>query len=548
LILLYLIEIKALFSYQIRSLTSQQYMKGHTKVQLGMLILRTLLNRSARGEGLLKSCMTASGLFKNSVLTETLAPISRRAISYSFYLIICLLFSGCSQPELSQLEKIKQRGILKVVTRNSPTTYYEVADGFAGVEYELAKGFADYLGVELELVVSDNLKEITDLVNTQQVDIAAAGLSVTKERQKHLRFAPSYDQITSKLVFKQGKTWPRNISQLDGELRVVAHSAYSQALLALKKDTPQLHWSETSEQTAEELLMMVLDETIDYTIVDSSELQLNRRFHPELAVAFTVGKPQSLAWALAKIDDYSLFSEVLDYFGLQNEIGKISQLQEKYYGHTEKFDYVGARQFHRATQKKLDEYKELFIESAGDDLDWRLLAAVSYQESHWKPRAKSPTGVRGMMMLTLNTAKQLGIKNRLDPEQSIIGGAEYLRKVMKRVPDRISDPDRTWFALAGYNVGWGHVEDARIITQQQGADPDKWADVKERLPLLQKKRWYKKTKHGYARGAEPVKYVNNIRRYYEVLVWQDEELPNEPFDDLSEETEEDKTLVADNQD
>ncbi|MCW9016578.1 MAG: transglycosylase SLT domain-containing protein, partial [Kangiellaceae bacterium] len=150
---------------------------------------------------------------------------------------------------------------------------------------------------------------------------------------------------------------------------------------------------------------------------------------------------------------------------------------------------------------------------------------------------------RGMMMLTLRTAKQLGISNRLDPKQSIEGGAKYFRKVKKRVPDRIVEPDRTWFALAGYNVGWGHVEDARIITQQQGADPDKWSDVKERLPLLQKKKWYKKTKHGYARGAEPVRYVTNIRRYYDVLVWLDEE-QMDPLPDTPESEQEEGTLVA----
>ena len=326
-------------------------------------------------------------------------------------------------------------------------------------------------------------------------------------------------------------------------MRVVAHSSYSQELLELKPQYPELHWSETTEQTAEELLMMVLDETIDYTIVDSTELDLNRRFHPELAVAFTVGKPQTLAWAFPQSADYSLFTKVIEFFGEQNAKGKIAQLQEKYYGHVEKFDYVGARQFHHAAQNKLEPYKDYFVESAGEDIDWRLLAAQSYQESHWKPKAKSPTGVRGMMMLTLRTAKQLGISNRLDPKQSIEGGAEYFRKVKKRVPDRIVEPDRTWFALAGYNVGWGHVEDARIITQQQGADPDKWSDVKERLPLLQKKKWYKKTKHGYARGAEPVRYVTNIRRYYDVLVWLDEE-QMDPLPDTPESEQEEGTLVA----
>ena len=476
---------------------------------------------------------------------NTAMPGKAKRAKLAFVLLISaatLVTSSCSETKLSHLEQIQERGVLKVITRNSPTTYYESADGMAGVEYELAEAFAKSLGVKTEYTVSDNLQTISEAVNSGSADMAAAGLSVTQEREKNLRFAPYYQTITTKLVFKQGKKWPRNIAQLDGELRVVAHSAHSQELLALKQTHTNLHWTETTEQTSEELLMMVLDETIDYTIVDSTELSLNRRFHPELAVGFTLGEPQNLAWAFATNDDYSLFSKAIDFFGQQRTEGSIAQLNEKYYGHVEKFDYVGARRFHQATDEKLGQYRDWFVESAEDDLDWRLLAAISYQESHWKPKAKSSTGVRGMMMLTLRTAKQVGISNRLDPKQSIHGGAKYLRKVLSRVPKRIQDPDRTWLALAGYNVGWGHVEDARIITQRQGGDPDKWADVKERLPLLQKSKWYKKTKHGYARGSEPVHYVDNIRRYYDVLVWQSEENQEQPVSPLDGEVEE--TMIA----
>lgn len=500
-------------------------------------------------------CLNAINIKKFRNMNKNLHNSKTQIISIvairRFCKLICLslIFSlfSCSQPTLPHLEQIKKRGVLKVITRNSPSTYYESSDGTAGVEFELVKAFAEFLGVTAEFIIEDDLKKIIEAVRSGEVDFAAAGLTITKEREKQLRFAPAYQTITSKLVFKQGKKWPRNIEQLEGELRVVAHSSYAQSLLELKKTHPSLHWSETNTQTAEELLMMVLDETIDYTIVDSTELALNRRFHPELAVAFTLGEPQGLAWAFSLTDDYGLFTKSIEFFGEQKALGNIAYLNEKYYGHIEKFDYVGARKFHQATDKKLGQYKDWFVESAEDDLDWRLLAAISYQESHWKPKAKSPTGVRGMMMLTRRTAKQVGVTNRLDAEQSIHGGARYLRKVLSRVPKRIPEPDKTWFALAGYNVGWGHVEDARIITQKQGADPDKWADVKERLPLLQKKKWYKNTKYGYARGSEPVHYVDNIRRYYDVLVWQDEEnqdLPDEqPSDPMEFNPEE--TLIAD---
>jgi membrane-bound lytic murein transglycosylase F len=141
------------------------------------------------------------------------------------------------------------------------------------------------------------------------------------------------------------------------------------------------------------------------------------------------------------------------------------------------------------------------------------------------------------MMLTRSTAKQVGVTNRLEPEQNIRGGAKYLAKLVKRIPDRIPQPDRTWLALAAYNVGWGHVNDARIITEQQGASPDKWADVKKRLPLLIKKRYYRKTRYGYARGDVAVKYVDNIRRYYDALVWLDENNALEPEPESEPESE-----------
>jgi len=202
-------------------------------------------------------------------------------------------------------------------------------------------------------------------------------------------------------------------------------------------------------------------------------------------------------------------------------------LLERHYGHVSDFDYVGTRTYMRHIEQRLPEYRPHFEEAVADkDIDWRLLAAVAYQESHWNPKAVSPTGVRGMMMLTRTTANDLGVDRRTDPRQSIDGGSRYLKYLLDRIPERIQGRDRLWLALAAYNIGYGHMEDARIITQQRGGDPDKWMDVKESLPLLHKRKWYSKTKNGYARGNEAVRYVENIRSYYDILVWMIER--NEP--------------------
>jgi membrane-bound lytic murein transglycosylase F len=157
-------------------------------------------------------------------------------------------------------------------------------------------------------------------------------------------------------------------------------------------------------------------------------------------------------------------------------------------------------------------------------MDWRLLAAIGYQESYWNPQAVSPTGVRGLMMLTQPTAKHLGVSNRVDPGQSIDGGSHYIRTLIDKMPSPIKEPDRTWMALAAYNVGINHLEDARMITRRRGRDPNRWKDVKESLPLLSRRTWFKKTKHGYARGIEPVRFVTRIRAYYDVLVKIDSEI------------------------
>ena len=187
---------------------------------------------------------------------------------------------------------------------------------------------------------------------------------------------------------------------------------------------------------------------------------------------------------------------------------------------TDRFDYIQARVFIEHIETRLPQYRHWFREAAAEiGVDWRLLAAVGYQESHWDPAATSPTGVRGLMMLTEETARSLNVADRLDPRASIFGGARYFVWIRNQIPARILEPDRTWFTLAAYNVGMGHLEDARILTQMHGKNPDSWNDVREHLPLLTQAKWYSRVKRGYARGWEPVRYVENIRGYMDILDW-----------------------------
>ncbi|MCU7888937.1 MAG: membrane-bound lytic murein transglycosylase MltF, partial [Candidatus Thiodiazotropha sp. (ex Lucinoma aequizonata)] len=238
-------------------------------------------------------------------------------------------------------------------------------------------------------------------------------------------------------------------------------------------------------------------------------------------IGFDLTEPQPLAWAMAQAEDDSLYKAMEEFFTRIREDGTLSQLIERHYGHIGRLNFVELRTFIKHIRNRLPKYETLFKEAETmTGIDWRMLAAIGYQESHWNPKAKSPTGVRGIMMLTLTAAKQIKIENRLDPKQSIIGGARYLRFVEKKLPERVPEPDRLWMTLAGYNVGFGHLEDARILTEHLGDDPDKWVDVKKHLPKLSLKKWYSSLKRGYARGKEPVNYVDNIRAYFELLKWQ----------------------------
>ncbi len=437
--------------------------------------------------------------------------------------LLCLLtITGSVRP--NTVEKIRSQGEIIVITRNSPTTYFEDNVGATGYEFELAKAFADSLGVNLVIKQADSLSDLYNQIERNDVSFAAAGLTVRQEKSKWVRFSTPYMHVSQQVIYRRGGMRPKAIFDLaKGQLAVTSDSSHALQLRQIQgQEIPELTWSESPDFETVELLQMVATGEVDFTIIDSNEFEMLQAYYPNLAIAFDLTGAQPLAWAFPQSRDDSLFKAAQSFFHDAQTNGLLSEVRERFYGHLDQLNYVGAKRFKKQTAKKLARYDDLFQQAADrHGLDWRLLAAMSYQESHWNPRAKSFTGVRGMLMLTLRTAKELGVRNRLDPKQSIDGGAAYLVKLRKRLPKKIQEPDRTWMALAAYNVGYGHLSDARKLTAKDGGDNSLWMDVKEYLPRLSQKRYYKQTKHGYARGNEPVTYVQNIRRYFDVLVWND---------------------------
>jgi membrane-bound lytic murein transglycosylase F len=426
------------------------------------------------------------------------------------------------EPQLPHLQRIIDSGVLRVATVNSPVTYYQLQDQDVGFEYDLAKLFAEQLGVSLQIITVPHYQELFNAVNNGLADIAAASITVTAPRLNQVQFGPAYLEVTQEVIYRSGQRRPRELEDLGKQtIGVISGSSYSETLTQLRENIPSLRWKEDRSGNIESLFEAISKGDLDLTIADSNILAIHQRFYPSLKRAFSISSPQPIAWALPLKGDASLMNELQGFFARVENQGQLEDLSNRYLSHVETYDKINTHYFLRHIDSRLPDIQGHFERAAGTNgFDWKLLAAMGYQESHWKSDATSKTGVRGLMMLTRATASQLGIEDRLDPEQSIEGGARYLARMKSKIPERIAEPDRTWLALAAYNVGFGHLEDARIITQRRGGNPDKWSDVAKSLPLLSDRQWFNQARHGYARGREPVNYVHNVRSYYDVLVWR----------------------------
>ncbi|MEM9304650.1 MAG: membrane-bound lytic murein transglycosylase MltF [Pseudomonadota bacterium] len=421
-----------------------------------------------------------------------------------------------------QLDEILERGTLRVATINSPVTYFNVQDREIGLEYDLATGFAEKLGVSLEMVPVERFADLFEAVTRGAADVAAASITATTSRAESVRFGPPYQAVTQQVVYRSETRRPRTIADLAGlRVSVIEGSSYAETLEALGESYPEISWSTAASGDIESIFAAIVDRRTDATIADSNIIAVHQRFFPELRTAFSLTEPQPIAWALAADRDDSFHGLVFEYFAEIEATGRLERIRQRHTSHLPTYDLVNTHYFRRHIETRLRPllpYFEVAAQRTG--LDWKLLAAMAYQESHWRADAVSPTGVRGLMMLTRRTARELGVEDREDPRESILAGALYLVRMRNKIPARIEEPDRTWMALAAYNIGWGHLEDARIITQRQGGDPDRWSAVRDRLPLLSDPDWYRNTRFGYARGREPVRYVSNIRSYYDILNWK----------------------------
>ncbi|MCK9505581.1 MAG: membrane-bound lytic murein transglycosylase MltF [Porticoccaceae bacterium] len=423
--------------------------------------------------------------------------------------------------ELSRLEAIVANGEITLITRQGPITYYEDAKGKNGFEYLLARDFADYLGVRLDVTTTETLSQLFNMLGGPNGDFAGATLTITPQRLQDYIFSDSYDAVVQTVIYRRGSRAPREIVDLIGkQVAVIADSSHEEHLRDLQRDYPELSWISIQGAEMIELMEMVAAGEIDFAVIDSTTFDAHRSIYPRAARGFDISESQELAWAFPKNGDRSLVNAANRFLQQSRDSGRLAELKTQFFSDIEHFSVAGSLLFVQRLKTRLPEYRPLFERTADRlGIDWHLLAAIAYQESHWNPGAVSPTGVKGMMMLTHDAASEVNVSNRRNVKQSIRGGAEYFLATKARIPADIVEPDRTWFALAAYNVGLGHLEDARVLTDRAGRNPDLWSDVKDFLPLLQRQKYYSTVRHGYARGQEPVGYVRNVIKYRRLLQW-----------------------------
>jgi membrane-bound lytic murein transglycosylase F len=430
-----------------------------------------------------------------------------------------VVLAGCGHPK-SSLQQIRSRGELRMVTINSPTCYYLGAHGPQGFEYRLAAAFARSLGVQLVVKAVPDAAAMRSALADGNADLAAAQISPDDAWLAVGLTTNGYERVAQLVVQSRGKPQARNIAGLRDSRLVVLADSPQQALLQDMRSNgePALSWITVPRDQADPL-DLISNGSADYAIVDASEFAFAQHLYPESVVAFALPNPRLMQWVVPA-GATGLLQAADQFLGHARISGELARIQGDAGTESVDFDYESAHQFQSDIATRLPALQGMFEEAAqATGLDWRLLAAIGYQESKWQGEAASADGAQGIMMLTSDAAAIVGVNDRANLRQNILGGAKYLLQVIDTIPKRIGEPDRTWLALAAYNVGYGHLEDARVLAQMHGKNPDSWADVRQQLPLLAQEQWYLRAKRGYARGWEPARFVEQVRQYLAVLEW-----------------------------
>jgi membrane-bound lytic murein transglycosylase F len=445
------------------------------------------------------------------------------------------LASGCG---VNELPPPREAQTLVVAVRPGPGSWFPGPDGAPqGLDHDLIERFARERKLPLTVVTVPDAGALIERVVAGEAHIGVGGLyrppvvraAPAEGAATHppLRWTVGYETAEAVLAYARDGVRPRGFRDLAGaSVAYVEASGLESTFAPIRREHPEVRWMPMKLMSADALLALVDEGKVDYAVVSSIDAAIGRNIYLDVDVAFPLGPKRELAWA---VDGHqaALVQELDAFLEERRRDGTLARLAERYFAPRGEVTRIDAGVFADRIRQALPRWRPVFVaaqEATG--VEWRLLAAIAYQESQWDPDATSETGVRGFMQLTEDTARRLGVVDRLDPRQSVLAAARYLKDLKERLPKRIEEPDRTWIALAAFNIGLGHLEDARIQSQRDKRDPDRWRDVRTALPLLALPEYYEKARLGYARGGMPVAFVDRVRAYYDILLRT--EAPHQP--------------------
>lgn len=419
-------------------------------------------------------------------------------------------------PHPITLEDIVNTGEMTVITYNNAHCFYMYRDESMGFEYDLINEFANYLGVNLKIKLATQWDDIINDISRGEGAIAAAGLTITPSRKKNLAFSDGYMTIRQHLITRRKFPEIRSHWDLAGKtVHVKKGTPYHEMLhMLISKGIPiNLVVDDTS---TEDLIRQVAEGAIDITVANSNIALLTRRYYPEIQISAPISDEQELGWALSHSSE-KLKDRINHFFRTIKKNGKYNEIYNKYYANIENYNYGDIQDFHEQLSTKLPLYIDWIREEAeANGIDWRLIAAIIYQESRYNPKTCSPSGACGLMQLTQTTARMFQVTDIFDPQQNIIAGIQHFKELYDLF-DKAEGTDRVYLALAAYNAGQGHVMDARNLAREMNLDPDKWSSLSKTLLLLSNQKYYQKAVYGYCRGYETVEYIHKVKDYYDIL-------------------------------
>lgn len=406
---------------------------------------------------------------------------------------------------------------LVVVTHPGPLSYDTQSEAQAsGFDHDLVREFATQQGWDIEFI-SVPPRDIATYLIKGKAHLAAGWL--TPGENAALKASSPYMATEDIIVQNEAGLPVDQARKLAGRsIHVIPGSRQAANLGELAETLQGVQITPFTKGDELQLLEAVSKGDIELALIDRALLKLALNFYPNLQTGLVLGKPSPITWLFAPQAPAKLQEDSEAFLKKARKEGLIKRLEDRYLGHVTRLTQADVVRFITSIETLLPKYRKLFqAAQSATGMDWRLIAAVAYQESLWDPLATSPTGVRGMMMLTEETADRLGVKNRLDPREAIPAGARYLSYLRTAITATAPDPDSYWLALAAYNIGPGHFNAAKRIARQVKKNPDSWYEMKSVLPLLAQPQYYENLISGRARGGEAIIMAENVRMFYGIL-------------------------------